>query len=102
MNDPIEPLTELFYSSRDQLGKFSPIAPHELLPQYQSLLAHHDHMTVTLEAWHNSLVEVHVLQEWQEHGEYARKITLLRQRDGVPVLFGIMRVNLSGCPTSYG
>ncbi len=98
MNDPIDTLIELFYSSRDEVGKFFPIDADELSPQYQSLLAHHDHMTVTLEAWHNSLVEVHVLEEHHDHDHYSRRIVLVRQRDNVPVLFGIMQVNLAGLP----
>ena len=98
MNEPIDILVQLFYSSRDDLGKFFPIAADELSPQYQSLLAHHDHMTVTLEAWHNSLVEVHVLEERLDQDNYSRRIVLARQRDNVPVLFGIMQVNLAGMP----
>jgi chorismate-pyruvate lyase len=98
VNDPIDNLIKLFYSSRDDLGKFFPIEADELSPQYQSLLAHHDHMTVTLEAWHNSLVEVHVLEEHLDHDNYSRRIVLVRQRDNVPVLFGIMQVNLAGLP----
>jgi chorismate-pyruvate lyase len=98
VNDPIDTLIELFHSSRDELGKFHSIEPDELSPQYQSLLAHHDHMTVTLEAWHNSLVEVHVLEERLNGDNYSRQIVLVRQRDGVPVLFGIMQVDLAGLP----
>jgi len=98
VNDPIDKLTDLFYPSRDELGEFLPIDADQLSPQYQSLLAHHDHMTVTLEAWHNSLVEVHVLEERQDRDHYSRKIVLVRQRDSVPVLFGIMQVNLAGLP----
>ncbi len=88
MNDPIDTLIELFYSSRDDLGKFSSIEADELSDQYRSLLAHHDHMTVTLEAWHNSLVEIRVLEERCDRERYARRIVLARQRDGVPVQFG--------------
>lgn len=98
VNDPIDTLIELFYSSRDELGEFSPIEASELSPQFQSLLAHHDHMTVTLEAWHNSLVEVRVLEEHRNHDHYSRRIVLARQRDRVPVQFGIMQVNLAGLP----
>ena len=62
------------------------------------MLAHHDHRTVTVEAWHNSLVEVQVLQEFQGEKTYARQIILKRQRDGSPVQFGIMRMKLAGLP----
>ena len=91
-------LIELFYPSSAALGEFSPISADELPTQYYSLLAHHDHMTVTLEAWHNSLAEVHVLEEKQADDIYSRRITLVRQRDGMPIQFGIMRINLAGLP----
>lgn len=98
MNDPIDTLIELFYPSRDDLGKFFSIEIGELPDQYRSLLAHHDHMTVTLEAWHNSLVEIRVLEERCDRECYARRIVLARQRDGVTVQFGIMQINLAGLP----
>jgi chorismate-pyruvate lyase len=98
VNDPLDILTDLFYPSRDQLGEFLPLLAAELPQQYQSLLAHHDHMTVTVEAWHNSLVEVRVLEEKREGDYYARKIVLARQRDGVVVQFGLMRINLQDLP----
>lgn len=98
MNDPLDTLTELFYPTRDQLGEFLPIAADELPPQYSALLAHHDHMTVTVEAWHNSLTELRVLQEKCAGDCYARAIVLARQRDGVVVQFGIMRIDLRNLP----
>lgn len=98
MTDSLDTLIELFYPSRDVLGRFTTIEASELSPQYQSLLAHHDHMTVTVEAWHNSLVEVHVLQERRDNDHYSRKIVLVRQRDGAPVQFGIMQVDLANLP----
>lgn len=98
MNDVLKKLTELFYPSQSVLGHFTPIHAAELSDQYQSLLDHQDHMTVTVEAWHNSLVEVRVLDDHRESKHYARKIVLARQRDAVVVLFGIMRINLAGLP----
>ena len=98
MSNTISLLAELFYQSIDQLGEFAPVESSDLSEVYQSLLAHHDHMTVTLEAWHNSLVDVRVLAEHQDNQHYARKILLTLQRDGSPVQFGIMRINLSGLP----
>jgi len=91
-------LTSLFYPSLDELGEFTPVEPDELPEAYRSLLDHHDHMTVTIEAWHNSLVDVRVLGERRGNNHYARKILLSRQRDGVVVQFGIMRVDLAELP----
>lgn len=97
-NDIIPRLATLFYSSVEELAQFEQISAGELPEAYQSLLAHDDHMTVTVEAWHNSLVDVRVLQEVRQETFYARKILLALQRDGSVVQFGIMRINLEGLP----
>lgn len=91
-------LTTLFFESVEQLGEFEPVESCDLPEAYQSLLAHNDHMTVTVEAWHNSLVDVRVLAEHRENDSYSRKILLALQRDNSPVQFGIMRINLAGLP----
>ncbi|MEM8946881.1 MAG: hypothetical protein AAGD11_17030 [Planctomycetota bacterium] len=91
-------LTGLFYEELDELGELEPVESADLPDAYQSLLAHHDHMTVTVEAWHNSLVDVKVLAERRSDESYARKILLVTQRDSRPVQFGIVRINLAGLP----
>jgi chorismate-pyruvate lyase len=96
--DLISSLSELFFSSPDELGEFELIEADDLPEEYQSLLAHHDHMTVTVEAWHNSMVDVRVLKQNRDGEFYERKILLTLQRDGTPVQYGIMRINLSGLP----
>ena len=98
MSNTISQLTGLFFDSQEELGTFEPVESSDLPDAYQSLLAHHDHMTVTVEAWHNSLVDVRVLTEHREEESYARKILLVLQRDGSPVQYGIMRINLAGLP----
>lgn len=91
-------LTSLFYDELEELGEIEPVDAADLPESYQSLLAHDDHMTVTVEAWHNSLVDVRVVSEHRDADKYARKILLVLQRDGTPVQFGIMRINLAGLP----
>lgn len=98
MSNTITQLTNLFFPDSDELGEFEPVESSDLPESYQSLLAHHDHMTVTVEAWHNSMVDVRVLAEQREDDIYARKILLVLQRDGSPVQFGIVRINLAGLP----
>ena len=94
----IKELCGLFYPTSAEIGLFEEVATGDLPDQYKALLAHDDHMTVTVEAWHNSLVEVHVLEEDRQGDHYARRIVLALQRDGIPVQFGIMRINLAGLP----
>lgn len=98
MFDSFMQLTGLFYDKLEDLGEIEPVEADAMPDAYQSLLAHHDHMTVTNEAWHNSLVDVKVLEEKREDDLYARKILLVTQRDGRPVQFGIVRINLDGLP----
>ncbi len=98
MSNTISPLISLFFASQDELGVFEPVESSDLPDAYQSLLAHTDHMTVTVEAWHNSHVDVRVLDEQIADDSYARKILLVLQRDASPVQFGIMRINLAGLP----
>ena len=94
----IKTLCGLFYPTSDEVGLFEEVAVGDLPDQHKALLAHGDHMTVTIEAWHNSLVMVHVLEEQREGDLYARRIVLALQRDNQPVQFGIMRINLAGLP----
>ncbi len=61
---------------------------------YRKLLDHHHHMTVTVERYHGSLVDVQVLERQMTETHYARKILLARQSDGHVVQFGIVRLNL--------
>jgi chorismate-pyruvate lyase len=97
VQDPpdIAELVSMFFPRLDAVGRFERVTEKELPPAYQSLLAHDDHMTVTIEAIYNSLVDVQVLDVRREGDLYARKILLSRQRDGAVVLFGIMRMDLA-------
>jgi chorismate-pyruvate lyase len=91
-------LATLFYASLSELGQFEPVAVEELPADYRKLLAHNDHMTVALEAWHKSPVSVAALNEWRDEASYARTSLLSRQSDGAVVQFGMMRIWLSDLP----
>ena len=84
-----------FHQSLAPLGSFIPAAPGELPEPYRQLLDHHQHMTVTVEAFHRSPVDVEVLQRSQEGRIYSREILLRRQSDGRVVQYGIMSIDLS-------
>lgn len=85
-------LAALFHASLDELGSFEKIPVADLPTDAETLLAHNDHMTVTLEAFYNSLVDVHVLAELDDPPSYARESVLTRQSDGHVVQLGIMRI----------
>ncbi len=94
----LQTLARLFYPSPDALGEITEVAVGDLPPDYRQLLAHNDHMTVTVEAFHGSLVDVRILDRQVTPTHYARKILLTRQSDGGVVQFGIMRVNFAYLP----
>jgi hypothetical protein len=89
-------ITAPFYSSLAELGEFELVEAADIPEDYQTLLAHDDHMTVTVEAFHGSLVDVQVLDERREGDVYTRASLLVRQSDRAVVQFGIMRINLAG------
>lgn len=92
-NAELATLSGLFYRSTEQLGSFERISGKSVPPPYRQLLDHEGHMTVTLEDFHQSQVDVRVLETNINASRYARRILLNRQSDGRVVLFGIMRVN---------
>ena len=57
-------------------------------------------MTVTVETFHKSPVQVAVLERQVTQSHYARKILLSPRADGSVVQFGIMRVNF-GYPSRW-
>jgi chorismate-pyruvate lyase len=94
----LDQLISLFYSQSEQqdlLGSFEACSSKELPPDYQRLLAHEHHMTVTVEAFHKSPIELQVLATHREGHSYSRKILLKRVSDGRVVLFGIVRIDLN-------
>jgi chorismate-pyruvate lyase len=90
----LDHLAGLFYSSLQELGSFEEVLAESLPPVYRTLLAHHEHMTVSVERHHGCAVDVEVLAAQQMGDYYFRKIILHRQSDGRVVLFGIPRLNL--------
>lgn len=88
-------LVALFYPSSTALGEFERVTPGSLPPPYRKLLAHYEHMTVTVEEFHGCRVDVRVLETKQVGHDYCRKILLTRQSDGQVVQFGIVRLNLN-------
>jgi chorismate-pyruvate lyase len=84
-----------FFASLDALGEFAPVEAADMPEDYQILLAHDDHMTVTVEAYHGCLVDVRVLREHRDGDLYSRSSVLVCQSTGRVVQFGIMRINLA-------
>ena len=96
-NQPIVELAELIRlvdPNMNQLGQFTRCSSTELPAPYGQLLAHDEHMTVTVEAFHLSSVTVEVLRSWTEGDFYMREILLRRESDREVVLYGVVRLRL--------
>lgn len=90
----LETLAALFYDSIDELGQFVEVTADEMPPVYQHLLAHEEHMTVTVEEYYGDRVDVEVVAKRHNPPHYSRKILLRRHDDGEVVQYGIVRINL--------
>ncbi len=94
---PDLPTLFALFPPADDVPDYEVIAPDEMPQPYHGLLVHEHHMTVTLEAHHGRLVDVHLLA-CRHHGDsYARKIVLTPQGSKRVVLFGIVRIHLNYC-----
>lgn len=58
------------------------------------MLVHDHHMTVAMETYHRTSVDVHVFDRRLDGDLYARKIALYEHGTDVPVQFGLVRFNL--------
>ena len=74
------------------------ISADEVPQPYHHLLVHTHHMTVTVEDFYRSPVDVRVLACHRNGNEYARKILLALQQGRQIVQFGLVRINLGVCP----
>ena len=90
----LETLVDLFYDNLRDLGEFTEVDEAEMPEVDRGLLAHDEHMTVAVEAFHGCPVDVRVLEVHTTPIHYSRKILLTRQSDGAVVQYGIVRLNL--------
>lgn len=93
-------LASLFFDDLAELGRFEPVKPDEMPARDRRLLAHNEHMTVTLEEASRGPVLVRALAEWRDEASYARNSLLARQQDESVLQFGIMRIWLRDLPAN--
>lgn len=89
----LDALIKLFFEDPAPLGRFSQTEATAIPEPQRSLLAHDFHMTVTVEKFHSSSVDVKVLAARTDDRLYSRKILLTRQSDDRVVQYGIVRLN---------
>lgn len=74
------------------------IVPPDGVPEpYRGLLVHHHHMTVTVEGFYSSPVNVKVLATHREGESYSREILLELHGSEKTVQYGIVRIDLACC-----
>ena len=93
--DELRSLTGLFPEPDPLFIRADHIPSSQTPEPYKTMLVHEHHMTVTMETYHRSPVEVRVLAERLDGHVYARKILLLKQGTEAVVQFGMVRFNLS-------
>jgi chorismate-pyruvate lyase len=91
----LEALCGLFYEQPARLATFAPVEANEMPLPERTLLAHDDHMTVSMELFHNGPVALEVVTVHETATHYSRQILLRRSGDGAPVQFGVMRISLA-------
>jgi chorismate-pyruvate lyase len=92
----LDQLYNLFPDSPDRPEAVEVLAVDVPQP-YHRLLVHTHHMTVTVEEFYRSPVDVRVLASRRSGNEYARKILLTTHSTGRVVQFGMVRINLGVC-----
>ncbi len=92
--EELRSLTALFSQAEPLFQRVEHI-PSAVTPEpYHTLLVHNEHMTVSMERFHQCSVDVRVLQHRQDGEIYAREIVLLKHGTPTPVQFGIVRFHL--------
>jgi len=89
----LQSLLDLFPDTPPLLNECEHIASSTTPEPYKTMLVHEHHMTVTMENYHLSPVEVQVLDRNPDENNYARKILLLKEGTDKVVQFGIVRFN---------
>ena len=89
----LKSLLELFPEKQTLIAKAEHVASALTPEPYKQMLAHEHHMTVTMERYHGSKVEVRVIDRKELDGMYCRKILLLKEGTEDVVQFGIVRFN---------
>lgn len=91
--DELKSLTDLFPDKRTLIASAEHI-PSALTPEpYKRMLVHGQHMTVTMEDFHQSAVDVRVIDKRLDGEMYSRKILLTKSGTDFVVQFGIVRFN---------
>ncbi|XZE36975.1 hypothetical protein SH501x_002565 [Pirellulaceae bacterium SH501] len=88
----------IYYRDSSELGECTQVSEEQVPAPYRELLAHTNHMTVTVEEHHGDSVDVQVLQSHTSDNHYCREILLLAQKSRLVVQYGIVRLDTRFLP----
>lgn len=94
-HDELQSLLDLFPEQEAFLADGEHVAPDTVPEPYRRMLSHNHHMTVAMELYHRSAVDVRILERRLDGDFYNRKILLFRAGTETVVQFGIVRFDLS-------
>lgn len=87
----LDALLQLFPQPEPLIDSAEHIPSSQTPEPYKQMLVHDHHMTVTMESYHRSTVDVRVLNQHLHDDIYSRKIVLLKSGTDQVVQFGIVR-----------
>ena len=93
-HDELNALIGRFEGAGDLFGQVDHVASSLTPEPYQGLLVHNHHMTVTMEDYHGTSVDVRIIDQAHDDEAYCRKIILLKTGGEQVVQFGVVRFNL--------
>jgi len=91
----LDSLIAVYYPEPSKLGVFQSVNASATPADYNHLLNHTHHMTVTVEAYYGDSVNVKVLRSSRNATHYCREILLTLQKSNRVVQYGIVRLNLA-------
>ncbi|HMO92207.1 MAG TPA: hypothetical protein PKD64_08400 [Pirellulaceae bacterium] len=89
----LQALLGLFFQDSTQLGRFRLVSEQQLPPSIHGLIAHNSHMTVAIERFHGTSVNLKVRNRNETASHYSREIVLLHQATSAVLQYGIVRLN---------
>jgi len=96
--DLLSPLRECYGRMGEAPPAIARLDGEEMPQPYRRLLVHERDMTPTLEAAFGQPIHLRVMQQWISGEWLTRQVLLVLDREGVPVVFGAIRIHLDAFP----